>query len=192
QRGAPLASRQAGSQRNQRAGPGEPGYPEHHRRWPQSASRPPERVNDAQRAQRSQRNDAVAQPLAQPYLDRLVGEGNEKKGSDPEAHRACASGSPAATQRSQNPDTMSVSDVPARLASASHADNSAKKASFTARLYSHDARLWHSSDLAAGFAARANSVVRDRLLLEHRDDRRRSAQTQLLPARHHVLVSLLG
>jgi hypothetical protein len=41
-----------------------------------------------------------------------------------------------------------VSDVPARLDSASHADNSAKKASFTARLYSHDARLWHFSDLA--------------------------------------------
>jgi hypothetical protein len=34
--------------------------------------------------------------------------------------RARASGSPAATQRSQNPDTMSVSGVPARPASASH------------------------------------------------------------------------
>src|SRR5262249_56134308 len=28
----------------------------------------------------------VAEQLAQPRLDRLVGEGNEKKGSDPEAH----------------------------------------------------------------------------------------------------------
>ncbi len=87
QRGAPLASRQAGGQCHQRAGPGEPGYPEHHRRWPQSAARPPDwRVDDAERAQRSQRNDAVAEPLAQQCLDRLVGEGNDKKGSDPEAH----------------------------------------------------------------------------------------------------------
>src|SRR5262245_13983191 len=55
--------------------------------------------------------------------------------------RARASGSPAATQRSQNSDTMSVSDVPSRPAWASHADNSAKKASFTPRLYSHNVRL---------------------------------------------------
>ena len=47
-----------------------------------------------------------------------------------------ASGSPAAPQRSQKPDTMSVSDVPARPACVSHADNSAKKASFMPRLYS--------------------------------------------------------
>ena len=47
-----------------------------------------------------------------------------------------ASGSPAATQRSQKPDTMSVSEVPARPACVSHADNSAKKASFMPRLYS--------------------------------------------------------
>src|SRR5205807_8917467 len=87
QRGAPLASREAGGQCHQRAGPGEPGYPEHHRRWPESAARPPDwRVDDAERAQRSQRNDAVAEPLAQQCLDRLVGEGNDKKGSDPEAH----------------------------------------------------------------------------------------------------------
>jgi hypothetical protein len=40
-------------------------------------------------------------------------------------------------------NTMSVSDVPSRPAWASHADNSAKKASFTPRLYSHNVRLWH-------------------------------------------------
>src|SRR5262249_1027679 len=62
--------------------------------------------------------------------------------------RARASGSPAATQRSQNPDTMSVSGVPERPASASHADNSAKKASFTPRLYSHNVRLWQSAPKA--------------------------------------------
>ena len=41
-----------------------------------------------------------------------------------------ANGSPAATQRSQKPDTISVSGVPARPACVSHPDNSAKKASF--------------------------------------------------------------
>src|SRR5262249_11559734 len=56
---------------------------------------------------------------------------------------ARASGSPAATQRSQNPDTMSVSGVPARPAWVSHSDNSAKEASFTPRLYSHSAQWWH-------------------------------------------------
>src|SRR5262245_19236178 len=59
--------------------------------------------------------------------------------------RARASGSPAATQRSQKPDTMSVSDAPARPAWVSHSDNSAKKASFTPRLYSHNGRLWHAA-----------------------------------------------
>ena len=53
---------------------------------------------------------------------------------------ARASGSPAATQRPQNPDTMSLSDVPARVAWISHADNSAKKASFTQLLYSQNVR----------------------------------------------------
>jgi hypothetical protein len=53
-----------------------------------------------------------------------------------------ASGSPAATQRSQNTDTMSVSDLPARPACVSHAESSAKKASFTPRLYNHDVRSW--------------------------------------------------
>src|SRR5262245_1233809 len=56
---------------------------------------------------------------------------------------ARAIGTPAATQRSQNPDTMSVSDVPARPAWVSHSDNSAK--SFTPRLYSHNVRLWHQA-----------------------------------------------
>ena len=37
------------------------------------------------------------------------------------------SGSPAATQRSQNPETISVSEVPARPAWVSHADNSVKE-----------------------------------------------------------------
>jgi hypothetical protein len=37
---------------------------------------------------------------------------------------------PATTQRSQNPDTMSFSELPARPACVSHADSSAKKASF--------------------------------------------------------------
>src|SRR4051812_46470926 len=60
---------------------------------------------------------------------------------------ARAIGSPAATQRSQNPDTISTSDVPARPASVSHADNSAKKASFMSRLYSHDVRLSHKREV---------------------------------------------
>src|SRR5215475_8688223 len=66
--------------------------------------------------------------------------------------RARASGSPAATQRSQNPDTMSVSDVPARPAWVSHADNSAKKASFTPRLYSHNAGFWHLASIGGSTA----------------------------------------
>jgi hypothetical protein len=45
------------------------------------------------------------------------------------------SGSPAATQRSQNPDTMSVPEVPAKPAWMSHADNSVKEASFMWGLY---------------------------------------------------------
>ena len=45
------------------------------------------------------------------------------------------SGNPAATQRSQNPDKMSVSEVPARPAWVSHADNSMKEASFISGLY---------------------------------------------------------
>src|SRR6202035_3742316 len=45
------------------------------------------------------------------------------------------SGSPAATQRSQNPDTISVSEVPARPACVSHAANALKEASFIAALY---------------------------------------------------------
>ena len=51
-------------------------------------------------------------------------------------NRLRASGSPPATHRSQNPDTMAVSGVPARPACVSHADSSAKKASFMLRLYS--------------------------------------------------------
>jgi hypothetical protein len=47
-----------------------------------------------------------------------------------------SSGNPAATQRSQKPVTMSSSDVPARPVCVSQADNSAKKASFMAQLYS--------------------------------------------------------
>src|SRR5262245_56681662 len=61
--------------------------------------------------------------------------------------RARASGSPAATQRSQNPDTMSVSDVPARPAWVSHADSSEHEASFTPRLYSHHALLWQLASI---------------------------------------------
>ena len=45
------------------------------------------------------------------------------------------SGIPAATQRSQNTETMSVSGVPARPAWVSHADNSVKRFSFMPRLY---------------------------------------------------------
>jgi hypothetical protein len=44
--------------------------------------------------------------------------------------RLRASGSPAATHRSQNSDTMTVSGVPARPASVNHADNSVKNFSF--------------------------------------------------------------
>ena len=62
-----------------------------------------------------------------PWLGRL---GNRLRGS----------GSPAATHRSQNPDTMAVSEVPARPASVSHADSSARKASFMPRLYSRKVR----------------------------------------------------
>jgi hypothetical protein len=42
----------------------------------------------------------------------------------------------AATQRSQNPETMSVSGVPAKPAWVSHADNSLNSFSFMPRLYS--------------------------------------------------------
>src|SRR5262245_45095357 len=65
---------------------------------------------------------------------------------------ARASGSPAATQRSQHPARMSVSDVPARPAWVSHSDNSAKEASFTPRLYSHNARFWHLASIRASAA----------------------------------------
>src|SRR5262245_285185 len=63
--------------------------------------------------------------------------------------RARATGTPAATQRSQNPDTISISDVPARPAWVSHADNSAKTASFMPPLYSHAVWFWHQAELAA-------------------------------------------
>src|SRR5262245_10321502 len=43
------------------------------------------------------------------------------------------SGIPAATQRSQNTETMSVSGVPARPAWVTHADNSLRRVSFMAR-----------------------------------------------------------
>ena len=45
------------------------------------------------------------------------------------------SGNPAATQRSQNLDTISISGVPASPACVSHADISAKNASFMLRVY---------------------------------------------------------
>ena len=45
------------------------------------------------------------------------------------------SGNPAATQRSQNPDTISISGVPASPACVSHADISVKNASFMLRVY---------------------------------------------------------
>src|SRR5262245_48484047 len=60
--------------------------------------------------------------------------------------RARATGTPAATQRSQNPDTISISDVPARPAWVSHADNSAKTASFMPPLYSHAVWFWHQAE----------------------------------------------
>src|SRR5262245_48640913 len=63
--------------------------------------------------------------------------------------RARATGTPAATQRSQNPDTISTSEVPARPACVSHADNSVKTASFMPRLYSHAVWFWHQADFAA-------------------------------------------
>src|SRR6516165_5404902 len=62
-----------------------------------------------------------------PWLGRL---GNRLRGS----------GSPAATHRSQNPDTMAVSGVPATPACVSDADSSAKKAFFMPRLYSRKVR----------------------------------------------------
>jgi hypothetical protein len=46
-----------------------------------------------------------------------------------------SSGSPAATHRSQNPDTMADSGVPARPAWVSYSANSVKEASFIWRLY---------------------------------------------------------
>src|SRR5215471_18969300 len=49
--------------------------------------------------------------------------------------RARSSGSRAAAQRLQNPDTMWVSEAPARPASVSHAGNSAKSFSFISGLY---------------------------------------------------------
>src|SRR5690242_5367057 len=64
------------------------------------------------------------------------------------------SGRPAATQRSQNPDTMSLSDVPARPAWVSHADKSAKKFSFISRLY----RLRHSEGLVLAQIGRKSFV----------------------------------
>src|SRR5580704_68780 len=60
------------------------------------------------------------------------------------------SGSPAATQRSQNPDTMSVSEVPARPAWVSHAANALKEASFIPALYRPPRR---SGRLGAGGVA---------------------------------------
>jgi hypothetical protein len=47
-----------------------------------------------------------------------------------------ASGTPPATQRSQKPDTISVSAVPARPACVSHADNFAKNGLLMTELYS--------------------------------------------------------
>src|SRR3974390_28475 len=55
-----------------------------------------------------------------------------------------ASGSPAAAHRSQNPDTMAVSGVPARPACVSHAESSAKKASFIPRLYNR--KVWAGTE----------------------------------------------
>ena len=51
------------------------------------------------------------------------------------------SGMPAATQRSQNTEKISVSGVPARPAFVSHADNSPKKLSFMPGLYRHSAGI---------------------------------------------------
>src|SRR5262249_15660802 len=79
---------------------------------------------------------------------------------------ARASGSPAATQRSQHPARMSVSDVPARPAWVSHSDNSAKEASFTPRLYSHKVGFWHpapirdSAAISLGFRSEADMLGR--------------------------------
>src|SRR5262249_31545150 len=55
QRGAPLGSGDLVGQCQQRTSTGEPGDPEHWRRWPESAALPPDRrINDAHRAQWSE------------------------------------------------------------------------------------------------------------------------------------------
>jgi hypothetical protein len=73
--------------------------------------------------------------------------------------------------------------VPARPAWVSHSDNSAKKASFTPRLYSHNARFWHlasirdSAAISLAFGAQRTCTVvrfrRPRLWMTHSGDGQR-------------------
>jgi hypothetical protein len=79
-------------------------------------------------------------------------------------NRLRASGSPAATHRSQNPDTMAVSGVPARPACVSHADSSAKKASFMPRLYSRKVQACTERVYRGAMSA----VATDRILVADR------------------------
>src|SRR5215469_7924560 len=94
-------------------------------------------------------------------------------------------GIPAATQRSQKPDTMSISAAPAKPACVSQADNSVKKASFMSRLYSLDDPFQTlptaRAALAMAVEAERKSAHRRGLLcpLHHRDAAAFHRQRQL-------------